>query len=43
MLRKEANEALQLLAQAFQKKFNTPLSVVSSYRSYIYQKGIKDR
>lgn len=43
VLRKEANEALQKLAEAFYKKFNKKMTVVSAYRSYAYQKWIKDR
>ncbi|MDD3793818.1 MAG: alpha/beta fold hydrolase [Candidatus Gracilibacteria bacterium] len=40
-LRKEAKDALNLLAEAFYKHFNKKLSVVSAYRSYEYQVGIK--
>ncbi|MCH2189193.1 M15 family metallopeptidase [Candidatus Gracilibacteria bacterium] len=42
-LRTEANEALQSMAKAFQQEFGIKLTVVSAYRSYAYQKGIKDR
>ncbi|MDD3145383.1 MAG: alpha/beta fold hydrolase [Candidatus Gracilibacteria bacterium] len=40
-LRKETKEALNLLSEAFYKHFNKKLSVVSAYRSYEYQVGIK--
>ncbi len=42
ILRKEANKALQKLGWAFYRKFNKKLSVISAYRSYNYQKGIKN-
>lgn len=42
-LRKEASDNLSLLSQDFYTKFWTPLTVVSAYRSYTYQKWIKDR
>lgn len=43
LLRKEANEALQVLARDFFISFEEPIEVVSAYRSYLYQKWIKDR
>ena len=42
-LRSEANFYLQKLAYDFYKNFSKKLTIVSSYRSYEYQKGIKDR
>ncbi len=42
-LRSEANKKLQNLAKDFFEEFNIKLKVVSSYRSYKYQKWIKDR
>ena len=42
-LRKEALDALDDLAQNYYLRFWEKLSVVSAYRSYTYQKGIKDR
>jgi len=42
-VRKVANDSLQKLAKEFYMEFNIKLKVVSSYRSYNYQKGIKDR
>jgi len=42
-LREEALSGLDNLAQNFYLEFTTPLTVVSAYRSYEYQKGIKDR
>lgn len=41
-LRKEANESLQKLAKEFYAKFSKKLLIVSSFRSYTYQKWIKD-
>ncbi len=41
-LKKEANIALQKLARDFYLEFDKKLKIVSSYRSYYYQKGIKD-
>lgn len=38
----ETNEALQELWKAFYEKFNKKLPIVSAYRSYLYQEGIKD-
>ena len=43
LLRKEANIALQKLAEKFYWEFGKKLIVVSAYRSYEYQKGIKER
>lgn len=43
LLRQEAKVNLDLLAEEFYKEFSVKLSVVSAYRSYTYQKGIKDR
>lgn len=43
IIRKVANENLQNLAKDFYKEFNKRLVVVSAYRSYDYQKWIKDR
>ena len=43
VVRKIANSALQKLAENFYNKFNKKLTVVSAYRSYLYQKWIKDR
>ena len=43
ILRKEANKALQKMANRFMYNFNKKLVVVSAYRSYAYQKWIKDR
>ncbi len=42
-LRQEALSALDNLAQNFYLEFTNSLKVVSSYRSYEYQKGIKAR
>ncbi len=42
-LRQEALSALDNLAQNFYLEFTRHLKVVSAYRSYEYQKGIKDR
>ncbi len=43
IIRKEANMALQKMANRFMYNFNKKLVVVSAYRSYAYQKWIKDR
>lgn len=43
LLRVEAKEALDDLSKEFYERFWIKLTVVSAYRSYIYQKGIKDR
>lgn len=43
IVRKETNDSLQRLAEAFYNEFNKKLTVVSAYRSYAYQKWIKDR
>jgi len=43
ILRKEANDALQKMWESFYNAFDKKLSVVSAYRSYSYQKWIKDR
>lgn len=42
-LRKEAYQALELLAEEFTDIFNKKLVVVSSYRSYDYQKNLKKK
>lgn len=42
-LRKETVENLHLLWEAFFQEFSQKLVVVSAYRSYSYQKWIKDR
>ncbi len=42
-LRTSANDSLQKLAEDFYLEFWRKLTVVSAYRSYSYQKGIKDR
>lgn len=42
-MRKIANRALQDMAEAFKKDLGRNLTVVSSYRSYEYQRGIKLR
>ncbi len=42
-LRKIAKENLENLAKDFETKFNRKLKIVSAYRSYAYQKWIKDR
>lgn len=42
-LRKEANDNLQKMSNHFYKDFWEKIVVVSAYRSYNYQKGIKDR
>ena len=40
-LRKEALDALQSMSEAFYQTFHVPILVVSGYRSYEYQVGIK--
>ncbi len=42
-LREEAKQSLDLLSEAFYEKFWVKMKVVSAYRGYTYQKGIKDR
>ena len=42
-LRAELIPELESLAKAFYEEFNTKFLINSSYRSYAYQKGIKDR
>lgn len=42
LLRKEARDTLWNLAEGFQKKFNTPLTVISGYRSAAYQQRLWD-
>ena len=42
-VRKIVNEKLNLLADDFYEKFNKKLKIVSAYRSYNYQKWIKNR
>ena len=42
-LRPEAIGALYRMAEVFYEEFETKISVVSTYRSYTYQKWIKDR
>ncbi len=42
-VRKEANKNLQRMASHFYRDFWEKMVVVSAYRSYNYQKGIKDR
>lgn len=42
-LRKEANLYLQELSKAFYNEFQVKLKIVSAYRSYNYQVGIKQR
>jgi len=42
LIRSDAKEALLSLASAYQKEFNTPLVVVSAYRSAAYQKRLWD-
>ncbi|MFK7779897.1 MAG: D-alanyl-D-alanine carboxypeptidase family protein [Candidatus Gracilibacteria bacterium] len=37
----ETNEALQKIGEAFYGNFNKKISIVSAYRSYAYQEGIK--
>ncbi|MDP5038820.1 MAG: M15 family metallopeptidase [Candidatus Gracilibacteria bacterium] len=41
--RKEVVEALEKMSRDFYDYFGVKISVVSAYRSYSYQKGIKDR
>jgi D-alanyl-D-alanine carboxypeptidase len=41
-LRKEARDALRLLARDFEKEFKRPLVVVSGYRSANYQQRLWD-
>lgn len=43
ILRIEANEALQKMAKDFYEEFWKKIVIVSAYRSFLYQKGIKDR
>lgn len=43
LLKIEANEAIQKMAEAFYDEFWKKIVIVSAYRSYLYQKGIKDR
>lgn len=43
ILRKEAKEALDSLSKEFYQKFEKKISVVSAYRSYVYQQWIKNR
>lgn len=43
LLRKEAKDALDKMALDFYRAYEKKLVVVSSYRSYNYQKGIKNR
>ena len=43
LLRKVANDNLQILGREFYLKFEKKLEIVSAYRSYEYQKWIKDR
>ena len=42
-LKKEARIALDKMSQDFYKEFDKKIVVVSAYRSYLYQKWIKDR
>lgn len=42
-IRSDINISLQKMAEKFKKDIGKKLTVVSSYRSYAYQKGIKDR
>lgn len=42
-VREDVNIALQKMAEAFKGDLWRNLTIVSSYRSYLYQKGIKDR
>ena len=42
-LQKEASEKFEKLSQSFYTEFSEKIVVVSSYRSYAYQKWIKDR
>jgi D-alanyl-D-alanine carboxypeptidase len=41
-LRKDARDALWMLASAFEKKFAIPLTVISGYRSSAYQQRLWD-
>lgn len=43
LLTNETNEALQKIWKAFYLRFKKKLSIVSAYRSYLYQAGIKSR
>jgi len=43
LLRPEAKTALDAMAKDFHRTFGVPLHVVSAYRSYTYQEGIKER
>ena len=43
LLRKEASVALEKMSLDFYRAFEKQIVVVSAYRSYTYQKGIKDR
>ena len=43
LLRREANMALEKMWEEFNQEFNKVISVVSAYRSYNYQKWIKQR
>lgn len=43
MLRAEAVKQLQILWEAFYEEFAQKLVIISAYRSYEYQKGIKQR
>lgn len=42
-LRKEAKKSLEKMSKDFYNNFKEKIVIVSSYRSYIYQKWIKDR
>lgn len=42
-LRQEAAESLSLLAQEFNETFHKKLVLISAYRSYNYQKNLKDK
>lgn len=42
-MRRQAADAVEKMAEAFYSEFNEKMVVVSSYRSYIYQAGIKAR
>ena len=43
LVRKEAQVALEKMATNFMREFEKPIVVISAYRSYNYQKGIKNR
>ena len=43
LLRQTAAQALAAMADAHFRDLGRPISVISGYRSYAYQKGIKDR